>query len=143
MSCQGPPLSAKTLNAAEECALCLRVKVICVLPDFFAGPFPSPFQGRDRMPAGRAERRLDLDKVADAEPAPAQQPDHVAMADVELHRVAAQPLEAVHAEAGPLQRFGGRPVVLVQPGQDDLDRAGQEDQLPPGRSTRAASGIQA
>lgn len=65
------------------------------------------------------------------------------MADVELDRVAAQPSETVHAEGGPLQRFGRRPVVLVRPGQDDLDRVGQEDQLPPGRSTRAASGIQA
>jgi hypothetical protein len=65
------------------------------------------------------------------------------MADVELDRLAAQPLETVHAEVGPLQRSGGRPVVLIRPGQDDLDRADQEDQLPPGRSTRAASGIQA
>ena len=62
------------------------------------------------------------------------------MADVERDRVAAQPLETAHAEVGALQRFGGRLAVLVRPGEDDVDGAGQEDQLPPGRSTRAASG---
>ena len=50
------------------------------------------------------------------------------MAVVELDRVAAQPLGTQHGEAGPLQRFGGRQVVLVRPGEDDLDRV---DQLPP------------
>jgi hypothetical protein len=39
--------------------------------------------------------------AADSEPATARQPDHVAMAVVELDRVAAQPLGTLYAEAGP------------------------------------------
>ena len=83
---------------------------------FFAGPLPGPFEGGDRVPGGRARRGLDFDEVGDFEAAAAQQPGHVAVTDVELHRVGAQPLEAVHAEVGPLQVFGGGQVVLVGDG---------------------------
>ena len=47
-----------------------------------------------------------------------QQPDHVAVAEVELDRIAAPPLEAVHAEIGALQSFGGGQVVLPGPVSD-------------------------
>src|SRR5437588_7007265 len=65
-------------------------------PDFLAGPLPGPFQAGQRVLAGRARRRLELNEVLDVEAAAAQQPDHVAVADVELHRVGAQPFEPMH-----------------------------------------------
>src|SRR5579863_1086603 len=99
-------------------------------PDFLAGPLPGPFQAGQRVPGGRIRRWLDLDEILDLETAAAQQPDHVAVADVELHRVSAQPLEPVHAEVGPLQRLGGGQVVLLGKREDDLDRVDQEDELP-------------
>jgi hypothetical protein len=102
------------------------------LPDFFAGPFPGPFQDGDRVPGSGAGRRLDLDEVAGCEPAPVQQPDHVVMADVDLDRVAGQPVETAHTEIRPPKRFGRQLVVLLRPGPDDLDGAGQEDQLSAG-----------
>ena len=72
-----------------------------------------------------------------------QEPDHVAVAEVELDRIAALPLEAVHAEIGALQSFGGGQVVLLGPGEDDLDRVDQEYQFTagaqyPGRSKVAS-----
>ena len=89
-------------------------------PHFFAGPFPGPSNSATgSWWSSRAE--AGLDQVADLEPAPAQQPDHIAVADMELNRVAARPLETVHAEIRPLQRAGGWLVVLAGPGQDDLD----------------------
>ena len=43
--------------------------------------------------------------------------------------LAALPLEALHAEEGTLQRFGGGQVVLLGPGEDDLDRVDQQYQF--------------
>jgi len=66
------------------------------------------------------------------------------VAEVELDRIAALPLEAVHAEIGALQSFGRGQVVLLGPGEDDLDRVDQEYQFAARDAcTRAASGIQA
>src|ERR1022692_4210869 len=94
------------------------------LPDFLAGPLPGPFEAGQRVPRGRVWPGLDLDEVGHLETAATQQPDHVAVADVELYRVGAFPLEAVHAEIGPLQLPGGGQIVLVGHGEDELDGAG-------------------
>src|SRR5690348_4145485 len=59
-------------------------------PYLFAGPLPGPFQAGERVLGGRSRRGPQLDEVLDLEAAAAQQPDHVTVADVELHRVGAQ-----------------------------------------------------
>src|SRR5258706_16301008 len=77
------------------------------LPDFPARPLPGPFEGGERVRGGRAGRGSDLDQILDLEAAAAQQPDHVAVAEVELHRLVVGPFEAMHAEVRPQQPLGG------------------------------------
>src|SRR5271170_7958003 len=77
-------------------------------------------------------RRPDLDQVLYLEAAAAQQPDHVAVAEVELHRLVVWPFEAVHAEVGPQQLLGGGQVSLVGDREHELYRVDQEDQPPAG-----------
>src|SRR5262245_17830719 len=103
------------------------------LPDFLAGPPPGPFEGGEGVRGRGAGRGPYLDQVLDVEPAPAQQPDHVAVTEVKLHRLVVRPLEAVHAEEGPQQPLGGRQAILVGQAEHELDGVGQEDQ-PPSRT---------
>ena len=79
---------------------------------------------------GGARRGLELEEVLDLQAAAAQQPDHVAVAEVELHGVVVRPFKAVHAEEGPQQPLGGDQAVLVGDGEHQQNRVDQEDQLP-------------
>src|SRR6516225_11802980 len=83
------------------------------LPDFFAGPSPGPVEGDERVPGGGVGAGAEFEEILDFQAAVAQQPDHLAVAQVELHRLVARPFEPVHAEVGPHQPLGGGPVVFV------------------------------
>src|SRR2546423_9820 len=70
------------------------------LPDLLRGPAPRPLRRRQRRKAVRLRvlRSLDLDQIENLEAAVAQEPDPIAVAEVEVDVLVARPLEAVHAE---------------------------------------------
>src|ERR1700735_3298660 len=60
---------------------------LACLPDFLTRPLPGPFE-RDEGVAGHCPRvGPELDEVCDLQAAAPQQPDHVAVAEVKLHRL--------------------------------------------------------
>src|SRR5208282_6779623 len=81
------------------------------LPDFFARPLPGPFEGDERVPGGGARLRPQLEEILHLQSAAAEHPDHVAVAEVELHRLIIWPVKPVHAEVGPQQPLGGRLII--------------------------------
>src|SRR4249920_2928460 len=87
------------------------------LPDLLARPPLRPLDRDVRLALLRTFRRLDLDEILDLEPRRTQQPDHVAVPEMELDGVhgvpGLMPLEAVHAEVRPVQRRLGGSVVVV------------------------------
>ena len=90
---------------------------------------------------GPGLRRLQLDEVDDLEAPTAQEPYPVAVTEVELDRGRVGPLEAVQPERGPEQLAAGRLLLLgaVRIASSPWMR---KTSSPPGRSSRAASGIQ-
>jgi hypothetical protein len=71
------------------------------LPDFFAWPLPRPFQGRQRISCGSTWPGPELEGILDFQAAAAKQPDHVAVAEVEFHRLIIPPRRSF---------YGGHPV---------------------------------
>src|ERR1700727_3229388 len=59
------------------------------LPDFFAWPLPGPFEGHVRVSRRGVRVGPELEEILHLQAAAAQQPDHVAVAEVELHRLIA------------------------------------------------------
>ena len=78
-----------------------------------------------------------------SKPLRAQQRDELAVRQVELDRVVVAPLEAVHAEVRAQQAVAGRLVRRVGHAEHVQRRVDEEHSRPPGRSSRAASGIHA
>ena len=78
-----------------------------------------------------------------SKPGPAQEPDPVAVAEVELDRLGVGPLEAVHAEV----RAAGAPAPAAAPPAGAVRIASvpltRKTSSPPGRRSRAASGTHA
>src|SRR6185503_9132968 len=74
-------------------------------PDFLGRPLPRPLGTGERPVAvwRRAFRRLELDQVLDLEAIRAQQPDPVAVAEVEVDARVVRPLEPVHPEVRPAE----------------------------------------
>jgi hypothetical protein len=52
------------------------------------------------MPCGSAWLGPELEEILDFQAAAAEQPDHVAVAEVEFHRLIIWPFKPVHAEVG-------------------------------------------
>ena len=65
-------------------------------------------------------------------PDDAKQPDHVAVAKVEFHRLIIWPFKPVHAKVGPQQPPGGGQAFGVRDGEHEQHRIHQEDQLAAG-----------
>ena len=86
----------------------------CGLPDFLAWPLPRPFEGDERVPGGGARLRPQLEEIFHLQAAASQQADHVAVAEVELHRLIIWPFEPVHPEVRPQQPLRGRLDDLFQ-----------------------------
>jgi DNA-binding PadR family transcriptional regulator len=101
-------------------------------PDFFARPLPGPVERDERVPGFCFWLRPELNEVFHLQAATPQQADHVAVAEVELHRLIIGPFEPVHAEVGPQQPLGGRLIIGVRDGEHEQHRVHQEDQLPAG-----------
>ena len=78
---------------------------------------PRPFKRDEWVPGGSFWLGAELEEVLDLQAAAAQQPDHVAVAQVELHRLISWSFESVHAEVGPQQPLGGRLIVGVGDGE--------------------------
>jgi hypothetical protein len=74
------------------------------LPDFFAWPLPGPFKRDERVPGSGTRLRPELDQVLHLKAGASQQPDHIAVTEVELHGLIVWPLEPVHAEVRPRSR---------------------------------------
>lgn len=56
-------------------------------PDFFARPLPGPFEVGERVRCRGAGLGSQFEKILDFQATAAQQPDHVAVAEVKLHRL--------------------------------------------------------
>src|ERR1017187_2230917 len=84
------------------------------LPYFFAWPLPRPFQGCQRISCGSTWPGPELEEILDFQAAAAEQPDHVAVAKVEFHRLIIWPFKPVHAEVRPQQLLGGGQAVGVR-----------------------------
>src|SRR5215470_18342833 len=93
-------LLSKRLDGAITCAMTDRPRSgsLAGFPDFLARPLPGPVQRGELVAGGGARLGLQLDEIFDLKTAAAQQPDHVAVPEVEFHRLIIGPLEAVHAE---------------------------------------------
>src|SRR3954468_11323241 len=79
-------------------------------PELLCRPIPAPLD-RDVVVVTGSRRlrvRLELDQILDLEAIRAQQPDPVAVCQVELRPDLSGPLNAVHAELRPLKLFGLR-----------------------------------
>jgi hypothetical protein len=98
------------------------------LPDFFAWPLPGPVKRDERVPGFCSRFRPELDEVLYLQAAPPQQADHVAVAEMELHRLIIGPFEPVHAEVGPPQLLGGWLITVVGDGEHEQHRVHQEYQ---------------
>src|SRR5436190_1840002 len=107
----------------------IEPKDLAGLPDLLARPLPGPLDGGQRVRCDGTGAGPELEEVLDLKPAAAEQPDHVAVAEVELDRVVVGPFEPVHAEVRPEQPVRGGQVVLVGDREHDHHRVDQEDQL--------------
>jgi hypothetical protein len=73
---------------------------------------PGPFKRDERVPGGGAQLRPELNQVLHLQAAVAQQPDHVPVAEMELHRlIIIWPFKSVHAEVRLQQPLAGRPAI--------------------------------
>src|SRR5262245_43750214 len=85
-------------------------------------PFPSRIDGRFHGYIGWT----DLDQVFDLEAGRPQQPDHVSVAEMEIHRVddsvLVAPVETVHAEIVPMQHGVRRERVIFERVTDVCER---------------------
>src|SRR5688572_14594287 len=86
-----------------------EVKALASLPDFFAWPVPCPLRGDDGKARRRPFRRLDLDQVGNLEAVGPQNPNPVAVAEVEVDR-AIRPVEPMQTEVGTFQVLARRGV---------------------------------
>src|ERR1700728_5017504 len=96
----------------------LEADLAC-LPDLFARRLPSPLDRGQRPARRRPGRGPQFQQVLDLEAAAAKQPDHVAVAEVELHRVVVRTFDSVHTEVRPQQLVGRWGIVLVRAREDE------------------------
>src|SRR5262245_4726536 len=84
-------------------------------PDLLRRPPPRPGSIRELREAvlGPLLLGLELDEVENLEARPPQQPDPVAVAEIEVDRGGVLPGEAVHAEVRPQELAPGRPIVVM------------------------------
>src|SRR3954470_19599470 len=76
----------------------LGVSGLASAPDLLARPLPSPVDGDERIVGFRAFSRPEFDQVVDVESVGTQEPDPVAVREVELDLRIVGPLDTMHAE---------------------------------------------
>ena len=89
-------------------------------------------EGNEWVTRGGTRLRPKLKEILHLQAAAAKQPDHVAVTQVELHRLFARPFKPVHAEIRPQQPLGGGLIIGVGDGEHERHGVHQEDQLAAG-----------
>src|SRR5271165_7136818 len=101
-------------------------------PDLLTRPPPRPCAIDEVILADAVFGWAELDQILDLEPVGAQEPNPVAVTEMELDRRVVGPLEPVHAEVRTNEAIGGRDAIRVGGTQHQQRAVAEEEKLAAG-----------